>query len=87
LTTLDWSGFMPWSNPNIITNTDGEKMIHFRCTSCNHEEYFPQHVVDFFDEFDDGDPDYPPRFDCLNCDSGLMQPIYYKTLNGIIYKI
>ena len=78
---------MPWTKPVSITNDDGDLMIRFRCTSCNFEEYFPQDVVEFFDDFDDGDPDFPPRFDCSSCDFGLMQPIYFKSNSGIIYKL
>jgi len=63
-----------------------EQLIQFRCTACGFEELIPKSVVDFFDVMDGGDPTFPPRFDCQNCD-GKVQPVHYIGHDGIVYKI
>ena len=37
------------------------------------------------DRYDNGDPNYPPRFNCQNCD-GIMTQIYYKNYKGKVYQ-
>ena len=62
------------------------KKVKFKCLSCSKIEEIPRDVVENFDEMDGGDPSVPPRFDCQKC-GGLMQPVYYKSVYGYIYKL
>ena len=62
------------------------KKVKFKCTSCGKSEDIPRDVVLYFDEMDGGDPSVPPRFDCPIC-QGLMEPVYYKSVYGYIYKL
>jgi uncharacterized OB-fold protein len=36
---------------------------------------------------DGGDVSVPPRFSCEECGHPYMEPIYYESVHGIIYKI
>ena len=62
------------------------KEILFRCLSCGAEENIPEDVVMEFDILDHGDTSVPPRFKCENC-SADMEPVYYESVHGVIYKI
>jgi len=62
------------------------KKVKFKCTSCGKIEEIPRDVVVYFDEMDGGDPSVPPRFNCKKCD-GLMEPVYYQSVYGYIYKL
>lgn len=62
------------------------KEVLFRCPGCGIEEYIPEDVVIEFDIIDDGDTSVPPRFKCENCPSD-MEPVYYESVHGVIYKI
>lgn len=56
--------------------------IEFICPKCKIKEQIPFEVVDMMDRYDNGDPSYPPRFNCEHC-NGLMEPIYYKTIKEL----
>jgi len=43
------------------------------CTKCKTHENIPTDVVLNMDMMDDGDPSYPPMFNCEKC-NGLMKP-------------
>ena len=58
--------------------------VEFICPKCKTRESIPFYIVDMMDRQDNGDPNYPPRFSCQNCD-GLMEPVYYKNYKGIVY--
>lgn len=64
-----------------------QEMVSFICTFCAHQENIPKSVVDHMDKTDNkGDLSYPPRFTCLVCPDGLMQPINYTSPRGLTYK-
>jgi len=62
------------------------KNVKFKCASCRKSEDIPRDVVLHFDGMDGCDPSVPPRFDCPNC-HGLIEPVYYKSVYGYIYKL
>lgn len=59
--------------------------VTFICPKCGTKEGIPFSIVDMLDRSDNGNPNYPPRFNCENCD-GKMQPVYYKNYKGIVYE-
>lgn len=63
------------------------KEIEFYCKKCKTKELIPTDVVEFLDESDQigVDTSYPPRFFCQSCD-GVMIPIYYVSVRGIVHK-
>lgn len=54
------------------------------CTKCKTRENIPTDIVLDMDMMDDGDPSYPPMFNCEKC-NGLMKPKYYLGYTGIEY--
>jgi uncharacterized Zn finger protein len=69
-----------------MANFKPSKKVKFKCLSCGKIEEIPRDVVEYFDEMDGGDPSVPPRFNCEKC-GNLMQPVYYKSVYGYIYKL
>lgn len=67
-----------------IQKNKSKEFVEFICPKCKTKENIPFNIVDMMDRNDGGDPSYPPRFSCENCD-GLMEPVYYKNYKGIIY--
>ena len=61
-------------------------MINYICLACSEIEPIPEHVVQSFDEMDDGDLSIPPQFSCEKC-GGEMYPEYYEGVHGQIYRI
>ena len=59
--------------------------IEFICPSCKTKELIPLSIVEMLDASDPGDTSYPPRFDCDNC-NGKMEPTYYISVDGIVFK-
>ena len=59
--------------------------VLFRCEGCAAEELISRSVVEEFDYMDDGDLSVPPRFKCEKCPE-QMEPVYYKSVHGIIYE-
>ena len=60
--------------------------VTYICKECGATEKIPKDVVDYFDEMDDGDISYAPRFTCEKC-NGIMEPLHYEGTTGIIYGI
>lgn len=60
------------------------KYVKFKCLTCGIEEDIPRDIVEMLDFEDGGDLSVAPRFDCEEC-IGTMEPIYYKSVHGIIY--
>ena len=67
-------------------NKEKSKMILFKCLGCGLEEEIPREVVEDLDANDGGDLSVPPRFGCTKCEN-QMEPVYYKSVHGIIYDI
>ena len=60
--------------------------VRYKCLECGIEEEIPKDVVEMFDILDSGDISVPPRFDCVEC-GGIMEPIKYKGVHGITYRL
>jgi len=60
--------------------------VRYRCLGCGAEEDIPRDVVEMMDIQDGGDLSVPPRFSCEMCPE-QMEPVNYKSVHGIIYKL
>ncbi len=63
------------------------KFITYICPKCKTKENIPTDIVEDFDRMDSlgVDTSYPPRFDCAKC-SGIMIPVYYISISGIVHE-
>lgn len=61
------------------------KRIKYKCRNCGYTCDIPEHIVIKFDKLY-GDTYFPPKFSCSNCHGGSMYPLFYKGINGKIFK-
>lgn len=68
-----------------VENKGKVKEVNYICKNCGEEEKIPYETVRFMDEMDEGDPSYPPMFECERC-GGLMTPEKYTSVAGIKFE-
>ena len=69
----------------VSKNKFNNDVVKFICPVCKKTEDVPFYIVYALDKMDQGNDDYPPRFDCQHC-YGKMEPVYYKNYKGKIYQ-
>ncbi len=71
---------------NLLKKLFSKKNILLKCNYCGCEVNFPLKLVHQLEQENSDDPLCPPKTECHYCHMGFVLPVFYKSINGSIYK-